>query len=90
MLAEYAGHWKELNNPVMAAVRYKCQICSAPAACKTKIKMVAKPAPRSLSIIINLRLWRSTIAPAMGEISKNGVMKNTCINPSAVALCVFS
>ena len=51
--------------------------------------MVASPAVRSLTIIINLRLCLSTITPANGVMINSGVMKKTCINPRAVALPVF-
>ncbi len=51
--------------------------------------VVASTAPRSLTIIMSLRLYRSTMAPAMGETRRNGTMKQADTMPSAVALPVF-
>jgi hypothetical protein len=53
-----------------------------------KIVPVARMAAKSLTIIISLRLWRSTITPAKGDMIRKGVMKKTCISPMAVALSV--
>ena len=51
--------------------------------------LVANTAPKSLTIIINFRLYRSTIAPAKGEMSRNGKLKESATIPSTVALPVF-
>lgn len=51
--------------------------------------LVANTAPRSLTIIINFRLYRSTIAPTKGEMSRNGKVKDSETMPRTVALLVF-
>ena len=86
--AEYAGHWKVLPSPLMTAAIYKCQISNAPNICKTRIPAVARIAVRSLTIIINLRLCRSTITPAMGESKRKGTTNAVLMIPREVALPV--
>lgn len=54
----------------------------------TRIAVAAATAPRSLTIIMSLRSYRSTMAPAMGETRRNGTVKHAEMMPSVVALPV--
>ncbi len=54
----------------------------------TRMAVVATTAPRSLTIIMSLRSYRSTMAPAMGEMRMNGTVKQADTSPSVVALPV--
>jgi hypothetical protein len=69
---------------------YRCQICKWPVENKIKTIRVAMPEAMSLTIIISLRLERSTSAPAKGEAISIGATKKKPINASAVAELVFS
>lgn len=50
--------------------------------------VVASTARRSLTIIMSFRLYRSTMAAAMGETRMHGTVKQAVIGPRAVALPV--
>ena len=85
MAAMYAGHWNAPLRPYSTAAAPYCQSARRPVALSTRIAVVATTAPRSLTIIMSLRLYRSTMAPAMGEMRMNGTAKHADTRPRVVA-----
>jgi hypothetical protein len=69
----------------MKAMTYKCHTCRAPVTKRMSIARETKAAAISLSIIINLRLARSTNTPTRGVKMIIAAVKATPIHVSGVA-----